>query len=190
MFELTNELRKKDKKAIGILYTKYGKKLYGHAITQWQLEEDDAWDVVYKTLYKVIDSMENYSFEDENRFIGFVFRIFTNYLKNHLRDSKGKRPLATPFLENHEVLLKSDEPEDQQERVASPIMRCLKKVLAELEDWKRILLLMRAQNFSYKEIAPYTNRPEKQLKVYHLRLRSAVLKNTNSCVDKGEYELK
>ncbi|MGD1848875.1 MAG: RNA polymerase sigma factor [Salibacteraceae bacterium] len=188
MFDLTEELRKKDEKAIGILYTRYGKKLYGHAITQWKLEEDDAWDVVYKTLYKVIASMEHYSFEDENRFIGFVFKVFTNYLRNHLRDTKGKRLLATPFLETHEGLLKSEEPEEQKEDVTSPIMRCLKKVLAELEDWKRILLLMRAQNFSYKEIAPYTNRPEKQLKVYHLRLRTAVLKNTNACVDKKGYE--
>ena len=75
MFKLIVELKKNDKEAIALLYTKYGEKLYGYAITKWKVSDDVAWELVYKTLYKVIDSLDNYSFKDENRFVGFVFKL-------------------------------------------------------------------------------------------------------------------
>lgn len=184
MFDLVNKLQKKDKEAVGILYRKYGKKLYGYAITQWKVNEDVAWDLVYKTLYKVIDSMDNYTFEDENRFTGFVFKIFTNYLRNHLRDTKGKQVLTSELIDNLDV----PAGENKIEKNESPLMRCLKKVLQALEDWQRVLLLMKAQDYAYKDIAPYVDRPEKQLKVYHLRLRSSVTEKTNLCIKNNAYE--
>ena len=190
MFALLEKLKKKDKEAVALLYEKYGRKLYGHAICQWRLSEDDSWELVYKTLYKVIDSFENYPFEDENRFIGFIFRVFTNYLRNHIRDTKSKQLPSEQFLEKHEVFLKSDEEEKTPEKPDTPLMKCFKKAIALLDDWQRVLLLMRAQDFSYKDIAPYVDKPEKQLKVYHLRLRKIVLKNTNDCVKTKGYERK
>ena len=163
------------------------KKLYGYAITQWKVSEDDAWDMVYKTLYKVIDSIDNYSFEDENRFVGFLFKVFTNYLRNHIRDTKGKGILTDELMDNIE--LASSEGNSEENKKESPLMRCLKKALDTLEDWQRVLLLMKAQEFSYKDIAPYVNRPEKQLKVYNLRLRTSIAKNTNLCIENKGYEI-
>ncbi len=184
MFDLITQLKKKDKESIRILYERYGKKLYGYAITQWKVSEDDAWDLVYKTLYKVIDSIDNYTFKDENRFVGFLFKVFTNYLRNHLRDTKGKQVSTTELLDNLSIPLK----EEGSNKEESPLMRCLKKVLEALEDWQRVLLLMKAQDYAYKDIAPYVNRPEKQLKVYNLRLRSTVMDQTNTCVENKGYE--
>ena len=50
----------------------------------------------------------------------------------------------------------------------------------KLEEWQRILLLMRGQNMSYKEIIPFVNKPEKQLKVYYARLKKKLLENVNA----------
>ncbi len=187
MFNLIDKLKQNDKEAIAILYQKYGQKLFGYAITQWKVNEDDAWELVYKTLYKVIASLDNYSFKDENRFVGFVFKVFTNYLRNHLRDTKDKRILTEELFDNMNITM-PDESNEALDENESPMMRCLKKVLATLEDWQRVLVLMKAQDFSYKDIAPYVDKPEKQLKVYNLRLRSTVSKNTNLCIENKGYE--
>ena len=185
MFKLIVELKKNDKEAIALLYTKYGEKLYGYAITKWKVSDDVAWELVYKTLYKVIDSLDNYSFKDENRFVGFVFKVFTNYLRNHLRDTKNKLVVAEELFEGMNISLPESDGEEDNESESS-LMKCLKKVLGALEDWQRVLLLMKAQDFSYKEISPYVDKPAKQLKVYNLRLRTVVSKNTNFCVENNE----
>ena len=64
---------------ITVIYNRYGKKLYTYAIRTWNLDEDAAWDLIYKTLYKVIDSYTNYEFVSEEKFSSFVFKIFINY---------------------------------------------------------------------------------------------------------------
>ena len=91
MEEILSELKKKDERSAAWLYTKYGKKLYGYAAAKWNLDEDSAWELVYKTLYKVIDTSDKYKFENENKFCAFLFKIFINYLRNHYRDSKNKK---------------------------------------------------------------------------------------------------
>jgi RNA polymerase sigma factor (sigma-70 family) len=187
MFALIEQLKKNDQEAIALLYTNYGEKMYGYAITKWKVNEDVAWELVYKTLYKVIDSIDSYTFKDENRFIGFVFKVFTNYLRNHLRDSKDKGVVAEELFDTMNIPFSENEQEEGSEN-ESALMKCLKKVLDALEDWQRVLLLMKAQDFSYKDISPYVDKPEKQLKVYNLRLRSTVSKNTNLCLENNEYE--
>jgi DNA-directed RNA polymerase specialized sigma24 family protein len=62
-------------------------------------------------------------------------------------------------------------------------MNCLKKTLEQFEDWKRVLLLMRAQNFSYDEISKYVNKPSEQLKVYYLRAKQILTDKVNKCVN-------
>ena len=70
------------------LYNRYGKKLYSYAVRSWYLKEDDAWDLIYKTLYKVIETYKNYTYESEEKFASYVFKIFINYLRNHYRDNQ------------------------------------------------------------------------------------------------------
>jgi predicted metalloprotease with PDZ domain len=53
-----------------------------------------------------------------------------------------------------------------------------------LEDWQRIILLMRAQEYSYEDIANYVDKPVEQLKVYHMRLKKTVAEKTNDCINK------
>jgi RNA polymerase sigma factor (sigma-70 family) len=180
MFAIADEIKKTNTDPVGLLYERYGKKLYGYAVSKWKVSEDDAWELVYKTLYKVITVIDKYTFEDEQKFTGFLFKVFINYLRNHYRDHK-KDIQTTELMEKHEKM-SSDRSAGNEERV-SPLMACLQKALALLDDWQRVLLLMRAQDHPYEAIAPYVDRPASQLKVYHLRLKKVVSDRTNECMD-------
>jgi hypothetical protein len=53
-----------------------------------------------------------------------------------------------------------------------------------MEDWERILLLMRGQNIPYSEISKFVHKPEKQLKVYYARLKKKLLEDMNETLNK------
>jgi RNA polymerase sigma factor (sigma-70 family) len=165
--KVTYELiTKKDKESIRVLYERYGKKLFGYAAHKWKMKEDENWDLVYKTLYRVLETHSNYKFSSEQKFASFVFTVFINYLRNFYRDRK---KLPVEIVELDEKI--SDHPETGNETSTSPAMNLLVSELDQLEDWERILLLMRSQDVPYAEIAKYTGKPEDHLKVYYGRLK-------------------
>jgi RNA polymerase sigma factor (sigma-70 family) len=179
MIALAKDIRKKDKQAIALLYERYGKKLYGFAIHKWRVSEDDAWDLVYKTLYKILDVIDKYTFESESKLNGFIYQVFINNLRNHYKEKKNKKP------ETIELNDRMSSPEKKEEGPENIYMRCLKKILEQFDDWKRMLLLMKAQNFSYEEISRYVNRPAEQLKTYYMRAKESLTEKVNDCVNKG-----
>jgi RNA polymerase sigma-70 factor (ECF subfamily) len=167
------------------LYSRYGRKLYAYAIKNWNVTEDQSWDLVYKTLYKVIDSYKNYKFENEEKFAAFIFKVFINYLRNHYRDHK-KQNEKLQVAEISPVELQnradSDRPDnsrsngDGTDAPADPRLAALTEELEKMEDWQRMLLLMRSEGRPYSEIARYVQKPEEQLKVYYQRLKEAITK--------------
>jgi len=68
-------VRRHKKEGLKQLYEQYGRKLYGYGMHSWKLTEDDAWELVYQTLYKVCETIEKYSFKDEKAFGSFVFTL-------------------------------------------------------------------------------------------------------------------
>lgn len=170
-------IAEKNKEGIALLYERYGKKLYGYAVHSWKLDEDDAWNIVYKTLYKILDTSADYTFESENKFSSFIFKVFINNLRQHYRETKKakeKIEIIPGETELHGEAIAEEFPENNSEK-----MNLLKAELEKLEDWERILLLMRSQDMPYSEIAKYVNKPEGQLKVYYSRLKAALTKRIN-----------
>jgi RNA polymerase sigma factor (sigma-70 family) len=158
-------------KGLKWLYETYGRKLLGYSISVYRLQEDAGWDLVYKTIYRILDVAPNYEFENEQKLGSFIFKVFINYLKNHIRD-ENTRTQGAQFISLEESRkdygVKNDKPS------TNPHMSSLKEELDKLEDWQRILLLMRSQDMSYAEIAKYVDKPEAQLKVYYQRLKNAL----------------
>ena len=185
MTDINSILKNKNKETITWLYERYGKKLYGFAVARWKVSEDDAWELVYKTLYKVTNLDERYSFESEEKFMSFLFKVFVNFLRNHYRDTKNKGIVETELLEKHEKVIYDRKDTEEEKESTNPVMRCLQRALAILEDWQRVLLLMRAQDHSYEDISKYVSRPNDQLKVYHMRLKKVVTEKTNECLKKN-----
>jgi RNA polymerase sigma factor (sigma-70 family) len=153
------------------LYEKFGRKLLGYSISVYKIEEDAGWDLVYKTLYRILDVVNDYEFENEQKLGSFIFKVFINYLKNHIRDEK-TRTQGAQFISLEES--RTDFSAKGEKQSLNPHMSSLKEELDKLEDWQRILLLMRSQDMSYAEIAKYVDKPETQLKVYYQRLKNAL----------------
>jgi RNA polymerase sigma factor (sigma-70 family) len=160
------------------IYNRYGKKLYSYAIKTWKINEDEAWNLIYKTLYKVIDTHKNYTFETEDKFASFVFRVFINYLRNHYRDQKNNGAELMPLDLSNSQYHATDHGGMQAMTEVAPNekLAVLNEELDLMQDWQRMLLLMRSEGMSYSEIAGYIDKPENQLKVYYQRLKEQITK--------------
>ncbi len=178
--EIYKTIARKDKESIALLYERYGKKLFGYAVHSWKLSEDEAWELIYKTLYKVLDTTANYSFESEKNYSSFIFKVFVNYLRQYYRDNK-KEKESLNIVNTADANENYSEPQVAEEspEINSLKMVLLKEELEKLEDWERMLLLLRSQDMPYSEIAKFVKRPEDQLKVYYSRLKAALTKRMN-----------
>ena len=168
-------LKRKRRKGLELFYERYAKRLFDYARNNWHCDEDTAWDLIYKTFDSIIENIEKYNFESEEKFGSFVLTAFLNRMRNHLRDSK-KNIETVSVEENAES---SNMPIEEEEKKDSSLMLNLKEKLQKLEDWERTLLLLRAQQMPYSEIARYVDKPEKQLKVYYQRLKNRLEKEIN-----------
>jgi RNA polymerase sigma-70 factor (ECF subfamily) len=188
-------LQQNREKGLQALYERYGKRLHSYAMVSWQVSEDEAWELVYETLLKTASSIKQYEFESEKKFSSFVFTIFCNLLRHYYRDEKRKAGRIS-FLNFDEALFDEAKENpalqterDVQAKLVEQFVRayweerpstveylgCLQTVLDEFEDWERVLLLQRAQQIPYSEIAQFVNKPADQLKVYHQRARKKLL---------------
>lgn len=149
------------------LYERYAKKLLAYTLRTYLPGEDDAWSVVYKTLYRIAEVAAQHEFDNEYKFNGFIFRTHINYLRNFLRDNKSFEARHREIeLDEHHAVEEETEPASQ-----SLHMQVLQQELDKLEDWQRILLLMRGQDVPYSKIAEFVDKPEHHLKTYYARLK-------------------
>lgn len=162
------------------LYEKYAKKLLAYTCKNYTIDKDDAWAIVYKTIYKIAEVGSNYTFETEQKHSAFIFKTHINFLRNYFRDNKSfeKNNLEVDLHENF-----ADKEPDVNPTQNLPLT-ILQQELEKLEDWQRILLLMRGQNMPYSKIAEFVNKPESQLKVYYARLKKQLMKNVNAELEK------
>ena len=166
------------------LYEQYSRKLYAYTRKNYTINEDDTWSLVYKTIYKIADVHGNYSFENQQKQSAFIFKTHINYLKNYFRDNKTfeSKNLEVELNENH---LPDNEVIQIKE---NQHLKILQQELNLLEDWERILLLMRGQQVPYADIAKFVNKPEKQLKVYYSRLKQQLLLKVNESLQQLDHQ--
>lgn len=196
-------LIKQDSKGLEMLYNSYGSKLYGYALKKWHLEEDDSWDIVYQTLYKLVEVLPRYKFESQNHFNKFILTVFINFLKEHYRKNKHQYeeildPVDTEIerqqddgYEDEETEEKIDdssiwiEPEvlkeyKENDTYENPKLKTLKQALAKLDEVDREILLLKSQHFDYEEIAGMLKIDKKLLKVKYFRAKERLIKLFNS----------
>jgi DNA-directed RNA polymerase specialized sigma24 family protein len=161
---------------VKVFYEAYAQKLYRYTCKNYSINEDDAWTIVYKTIYKLAEVNSKYSFENKQKQAGFVFKTHINFLRNYFRDNKSFE------VNNLEVELNDNLPFVKEEGLIkeNTHLKILQGELDKLEEWQRILLLMRGQDIPYSEITAFVSKPEKQLKVYYARLKKQLLDNINA----------
>lgn len=186
--EIIEFIRLKDKRGIEALYDDYGKKLYSHAIIKWDFSEDEAWEAVYKTLDTLLLKLPGYAIESDLHFNNLVFKIFKNYLRQHLRDKRRKEEkIEFVSIEKFENIPAGDNiieynADDiaftdyyKSEVLETSLFTNLKIALEKLEPSDKELLLLRAQNYSYDEIANLLNIKNDQLKVKYFRAKKKLV---------------
>jgi RNA polymerase sigma factor (sigma-70 family) len=181
-------IKSKDRRGIEALYDEYGKKLYSHAIIKWDFSEDEAWEAVYKTLDTLLLKLPSYTIESDLHFNNLIFKIFKNYLRQHLRDKRRKEEkIEFVSIEKFENIPADNEmiefsPDDfaftdyyKSEVLETSLFTNLKIALEKLEPSDKELLLLRAQNYSYDEIAVLLNIKNDQLKVKYFRAKKKLV---------------
>ena len=178
------EIKNDKEENIKLLYEQYAQKLLTYATRTWNLEQDVAWDLIYKTIYKADEVADKYKFEGEQKFASFIFKIFINQVRDHLRRVK-TQPKAIDNAELNDHII-NNQAANNSARVtnASPALKILEAELNKLEDWQRILMLLRSQDMPYNEISKYVNKPEKHLKVYYARLKQQLTDTINQQLNK------
>ena len=188
----------KDKKALELLYEKYGQKFYSYAINKWQMDTELAWESVYNTLETLLLKLPDYQIESQAHFDNLIFKIFVNFLRQAFRKHR-KRQYNIEYVDfneqeaedkdeiNHEDThpsTQSSVPIDanlfnrayETDVSENPRLTALKKALSGMDETERNILLLRAQNYSYDEIGKMLHIESKNLKVKYLRGKNKLRK--------------
>lgn len=205
--EILQRLAQADKSGLDALYRQYGRQFYGYAVSKWQFDEDAAWEMVYQTLETFVLKHEKYTFTSQSEFDRFLFKTFLNFLRQRYRHDA--RHPAFEGLNENEASPDEDEADGndfdtefedkdsptqpqvdvlasgeeifgtEQEAWEQPALTRLKNALDRLSPTERDLLLLRAQNFSYEEIARFLGVENNQLKVQHVRAKQKLIRLYN-----------
>ena len=181
-------LRDKDKKGLEALYLLYADKFFGYAVSKWHFSEDEAMNVVYQLLDTLVLKAFHYEFESQKHFDNFVFKVFMNFLRQEFRKSK-KRAEEISFISLSDLELeegseklnaffspKAIKTYYESDNIENPRLFALENALDKLDKLDKEILLLKAQNFTYDEIANMLGIENNQLKVKHHRAKSKLLK--------------
>ncbi|MDO3641498.1 RNA polymerase sigma factor [Mucilaginibacter sp. L3T2-6] len=184
--EILDLLKSQQQNGLEQLYENYGKKFYSYCIRQWSLAEDDAWEIIYKTLETLVLKLSNYDFESQAHFNNFLYKVLINFIRQHFRARRNQ--------EDHELMLLDFQDDEDSaaivtkllneqafkdyyalEIVDNPAILALKEALNKMDEQEKDILLLRAQNYSYEEIAKLLAIENNQLKVKHHRAKKKLV---------------
>lgn len=199
-------LRSRDKKGLEVLFVLYGQKFFGYSVDKWKFSEDDSWEVVYLTLDTLVIKLPNYDFESQAHFENFVYKVFINFLRQKFRYNRRKEEKISyvSLSESHHDLtndsnittkqLEDSLPEDffgdyySSEESDNPRLVLLTKALEQLSVTDREILLLKAQNYTYDEIASMLKIENNQLKVSHHRAKARLIKILQQELNNNSHE--
>lgn len=171
------------------LFELYGNSFYGYCLQKWLFSEDEAWEVVYKTLETLVLKLVDYRINSHEDFERFIYKVLINFLRQEYRSKKFKEAKQTVYVDfnaegtpnefsrylNDHSLYTYYNTETEEH----PALKRLNEVLESFEPIDRDLLLLRAQNYSYDEIADFLKIENNQLKVKHHRAKKKLVEQLN-----------
>ena len=184
------------KGGLSLLYELYGRSLYQYALKNWALDEEECYDVLYKTLETVGKVILRNEFDSERHFQNWLFKIHRNNTLMAVRAKMAKEPIEFTLVdwqdefaaaeegnegigfEHHPVLNIGSTEVYEEEASQSPLFLALEKALQEIGETDRDILLLRMNNYSYDDIAAMLGIENNQLKVRFNRAKAKVEKKT------------
>ena len=155
--ELIQQYMNGNKFAMERLLARHKDKIFTAIIIKMK-DEYLAEDIFQECFIKAIDTINAGKYNDEGKFLSWIMRIAHNLCMDHFRKSK-----RSPSFVNNEDgdvfdFIKSEEisPEMHWDKVKDE--NKLKAIIEQLpEDQKEVLMLRHYFDFSFKEVAEYTN---------------------------------
>lgn len=192
------------------LFEGYGQKLFGFSVTHFHIDEDEGYNVLYKTMETVGKVITRYEFSSENHFANWLFKIHKNNILQLLRSKKSKeQEFQTVDLSDWENEAREFEDDDFNLDIFKPAIEqissinpyesswknyklflAMQKALQQLSEVERELLLLRMNNYSYDEIAVMLNIENNQLKVKFIRAKAKLQKKTLELLNDTHNETK
>lgn len=180
------------------LFEEYGQQLFGFSVTQFHINEDDGYDVLYKTLETVGRVIARYEFSSESHFRNWLFKIHKNNILQLLRTKRSKEQHIQIVnyidwekevkdleeenfsMEEYKMVLEEISAVNpyQESPQSSKLMLAMEKALQQLNDIEKELLLLRMSDYSYDEIAAMLGIENNQLKVKFNRAKAKLEKKT------------
>lgn len=126
-------------------------------------DKEIAEDVFQDTFFKVVNTLKKGNYNEEGKFLPWVLRISHNVIIDHFRRNKRFPKVDTICQEDGEELdifnlIKSPENDAEQNIVNKQNKKELRKIIEELPDEQREVLMMRHYyDMSFKEISEKTN---------------------------------
>lgn len=188
--EIIELLKSKEPTGAEKLYEQYGKSFYAYCIQNWQFSEDEAWEVVYKTLEVLVLKLNNYQLASQEEFDRFIYKVLINFLRQQYRTKKFKEAKEIVYVDfNMENGQQNEFTRYFNEAAFSayyntesgenPALQQLNAILDGFDESDRDLLLLRAQNYTYEEIADLLHIENNQLKVRHHRAKKKLIEQFN-----------
>lgn len=159
---LMKHLARGDKKAAGVLYDRYYKKLYGYFVRMTS-DREISRDLTQNVFLKVIKY--SHSWKDDKVFAYWLFRIARNILVDYFNGSK-----KFYGLDEGSEIADLDQSESIRAMEAKESYEFLLEAMSQLPlGYRELIELNRFQGFSYKEIAATTLSTENAVKVKTFR---------------------
>ena len=147
-----------DNSAFDTLLGRYEKSLFNYILTIVK-DEDLANDIFQETFVKAITVIRQGRYEDNGRFGAWLNRVAHNKIIDHFRRAKAENTVSNDADEEIDLLNDRSLCEESIEdvRVSGQLTRDLQRLVAELPDVQRQVLMMRIyRDMSFKEIAEET----------------------------------
>jgi RNA polymerase sigma factor (sigma-70 family) len=196
------------KEGLTVLYEAYGKHLYQFSMKNWSLDDDESYDILYKTLETVGKVIDRYEFTSEKHFTNWLFKIHKNNTLMAVRAKMAKEEIVyvtsdwqeeiepeeyegfSVNFDDHEIANIPSTQVYEEHNAGSPLFMALEKALQMIEETDRDILLLRMNNYTYEDIAVMLAIDNKQLKVKFSRAKAKVQKITMNLLKETSNEKK
>lgn len=153
---LINDYINGDEQALEILIYRYKNRVYSFIYSKVS-DRDVSEDIFQDTFIKVIQTIKRGQYREEGKFLPWVLRISHNLIIDYFR--KNKKLSSVNSSEDFDIFdfISDDSLNAENQIVKEQILSDLRKLVDELPDDQREVLLMRIyRDMSFKEIAEET----------------------------------
>ncbi len=156
--EIMSEIKSGDLEKLSVLFQKYKVLLYNYFVKQTYNRELSN-DFVQNVFYRII--RYRMSFDEEQKFKTWMFRISRNIIADHFNDKKNKNKESQidDVLNYKEII--SDESNEKHEK-SEQLYRAMDKLTS---DKREILVMCKLNGIKYKDVADILDITESAVKV-------------------------